>query len=224
MRTATLFRTSGILALVILAALAAPAAAQPGIYRPATPLAQAEPRFYLGLDFLSSHIGADDPQPSSPVDAVYVDEVGAGAALHFGWMLTRTFQLRLYLSDARHEATDPDVDFRLDGGTVEALHLFRAGQPLRPYLVGGLGGFSMKADRGGYRYETTGPGAVFGAGLYYLVTRSFLLHFQVRAEFINWEESKAEVELPGGGTVRTVTPIAESGAAGKFTLGCGFRF
>jgi hypothetical protein len=65
---------------------------------------------------------------------------------------------------------------------------------------------------------------VFGAGLYYLVTRSFLLHFQARAEFINWEENRASVTLPGGGTAVTVTPIEESGAAGKFSLGFGFRF
>ena len=30
--------------------------------------------------------------------------------------------------------------------------------------------------------------------------------------------------VPGGGTAVTVTPIEESGAAGKFSLGFGFRF
>jgi hypothetical protein len=181
-------------------------------------------RWFIGVDFLSSHIGADDPSEQSTPDDVFVDEVGAGAALQAGFMVSRAFMLRLYFSGASHDATDPDLDFRLAGVTIEGCYLFAAGNPFRPYLFGGLGGFNMKGDQDFYEYETTGGAITLGAGFYYYIWRHFALDFSLRGEFINWDESKANVTLPNGDRFTVSEPIKESGATGKFTLGFGFGF
>jgi hypothetical protein len=184
----------------------------------------AEGRFIVGLDFFSSHIGADDPTSETSPEAVFVEEVGQGGALTFGYLITPTFLLRLYLSGAEHDATDPDFDFRFSGGTFEGAYLFRPGRPLRPYLFGGLGGFTVKAEQDALEYETTGPGMVLGAGLYYFLSAHFAMHFSVRGEFINWDKAKARLTLPNGSAIETETPIEESGGAAKIGLGIAFRF
>ncbi len=180
-------------------------------------------RWFLGVSAVSSHIGADDEQPDDPPGLVYVDEVGGGIALEAGYAITPTFLLRLYLSGAQHETSDPDIDYRLGGASVEGMILFNPGRPLRPYVVGGLGGFRMESDQDGYDYEVNGGGAILGGGLRYALGRIVALDFGLRAEFINWQEERVVVDLPGGGSAVLENPVEGSGTAGKFTLGVIFR-
>jgi hypothetical protein len=176
-------------------------------------------RWQLGIAALSSHIGADDPPPNPQPGAIYVDEVGGGIALHLGYALSPAFLLRLYVSGAVHETSNPDVDFGLGGGTIEGLYLFRPGQHLRPYILGGLGGFKMSSDQASVSFEATGGGAVFGTGLQYLLGRVVALDFCLRGEWINWDETKATIELHSGDSLTTTTPVDESGGAAKITFG-----
>ncbi len=181
-------------------------------------------KFFLGLDFLSSHIGADDPRPDDPSSTVYADETGAGAAFQLGVSLTSTFKLRLYFSGARHETNNPDVELRLGGGSLEALYMFSPDDALRPYLFGGIGAFRVESAQDQLNFSTDGPGATFGAGLHYFLGRHIALNFALRGEWINWDTSTAELILPNGSRVVTETPVEDSGFAGKFTLGLGFWF
>lgn len=183
-----------------------------------------EGRWIIGLDFLSSHVGAEDPTDPIPEGAIYSDEVGTGGALHIGYGFSPTFMLRLYMSGAQHESTDPDLNFELSAVALEAVYIFRAGQPLRPYLFGGFSGFATKGQHGDYNYEATGAGATCGTGLYYFLSRVVALHFAIRGEFVILEENEPQITLPGGGTVDTDAPFEWSGIAGKFSLGVAFRF
>ncbi len=176
-------------------------------------------KFFIGLDFLTNHIGADDPQTGDPPGTIYVEESGGGVGLHLGFSLTDKFKLRLYGSGARHETTAADVELRLTGATLEALYMFSPASVMRPYLHGGLGGYVVESEQDAFSYKTDGPGVVFGAGFYYFLGRHFALDFSLRGEWINWETASAELVLPGGHRVTTETPVEESGFAGKFTLG-----
>lgn len=178
----------------------------------------------VGLDFGTSHIGAEDPSPGDPANSVYVDETGGGGTLLVGYGFTPSFVLRLNVSGAQHDTSDPDTEFWISSGTIEGLYLFRNPEPLRPYVMGGVGGFSMRSRRDELDFEVTGPGAVVGAGLVYFLGKHFALDFGVRGDFINWEESKATFKFPDGSTASVATPVEGEGSAAKFLFGAGWWF
>lgn len=180
--------------------------------------------FQLGVEAHRSHIGADDPHAGAPADALFVDEVGGGGALTLGWGFTPTFALRLVLAGSRHETTRDNVEVQLSGATLEAVHYFQPGRPLRPFVFGGLGGFSAESRDDPFTWETEGGGACFGVGLVYFVSRDFAFTFNARADAINWDKASGTVALPGGGTFTVDQPVDEGGLAAKFGVGMGWWF
>ena len=139
--------------------------------------------------------------------------------LQFGYLVAPSFLLRLYVSGAVHETTLPDLEILYSGGLLEAVYLFHPGESFRPYVFGGLGGFAAESTLDDFTYSMEGPGASFGAGLYYHFTPYVSLHSSVRIEAVNWETAKVSV-----GAVEIEVPVDESGSAAKFTLGLGFWF
>lgn len=195
-------RLSRVLALALLLA-AAPASAQSG-------------RWLIGLDAVASFIGENEDAAD-----VTVDEAAGGLALQIGYLLAPGFMLRLHAAAADHPTSDAGIDLRFGGGTIDAVLLLRAGPPVRPYLFGGLGGFAVESRKANLVYETRGPGMAFGGGVHALLGERVSLHGALRFEWINWDQSSATYELPGGGTTSIVVPIDESGSAAKISLGIG---
>jgi hypothetical protein len=188
------------------------------------PILAADGKFFFGLDFASNHIGADDPQAGDPANSVYVDENGAGVTLYGGFSISQNFKLRLHFSGARHETSQPDVEVRLASGTLEVLYMFSPQSAMRPYFLGGFGGYTLESEKEAFHYKTDGPGMVFGGGFYYFLGRNFAFNFSLRGEWVNWDKVTAELVLPDGSRVSTQTPIEESGFAGKFTAGASVWF
>ncbi len=181
----------------------------------AMPASADVPGFFLGADLSSSHIGRDD---AAPDEALLIEENGGGLGLHLGWAFGPSFPVRLNLMGARHETTDADVDLDYSSVTLEGMYLFRNPAPLRPYLMGGVGGFQARARQDALDFEVNGPGVVFGGGLHYYFTPSFSMEFGGRLEFINWEESRATLSTPSG-NVTVEGPIEDEGSAAKLLLG-----
>lgn len=180
--------------------------------------ARDENPWMIGLDFLANHAGdEDDYQDFS------IDEKGGGAALQFGYRFTPRFLLRLYLSGAKHETDYADVDVTFSGGLIEAMYLFRPDEAFRPYLFGGVGGFKAEAKEEVFTYSTEGPGASFGAGLYYWFTPHVSLHSSVRLEAVNWDKTTYSIDT-GIATIEAEVPVDDEGSAAKFTLGMAFWF
>ncbi len=175
--------------------------------------------FSLGLDLHTSRIGADEPSSDAPAGTVFIDRNGGGAIMKLGWGFTPRFGLRLMVSGASHATSDPDIDVIYSSGTIEAVYYFREGEPLRPEIFGGLGGFSVESRDGGYDYKTTGGGAVFGGGIAYFLSRDFALDFELRADLVNWDTNTARIDLGGGNEVVVETPIDEDGSAVHFAFG-----
>lgn len=173
-------------------------------------------RWLVGLDGVWSTIGEND-------DAVeiIVDETAPGAGFQAGYLITPGFMLRLYGAAADHATNDAGIDLRFGGGTIDAVFLFRAGHGTRPYLFGGLGGYSLESRRGRFTYKTEGPGAAFGGGVQAMLGARVSLHGSWRIERVYWKEASATYIAPGGGTTTITVPIDESGWANKFTLGLG---
>ncbi len=180
--------------------------------------------FQLCVEAHRNHIGADDAAAGDPPDALYVDEVGGGGALSLGWGFTPTFALRLTLAGSRHETTRENVEVQLNGVTLEAVHYFQPGRPLRPFVFGGLGGFAAESRDEPFAWETEGGGACFGGGLAYFVSDDFALTFTARADAINWDKARGRVTLPGGDELVIEQPVDEGGVAGRFAIGMGWWF
>ncbi len=179
--------------------------------------------FFVGLDLHSSHIGAEERSEASPVNSVFVDKDGGGISLSLGYGFTPSFPLRLRMSFAGHETSDPGVEVTYASAVIEAAYLFREGEQTRPYLFGGFGGFNLESKQDFFIYDTPGPGTVFGGGLLYFATPNFSLDFALRLEFINWEQEVAKTGI-GGTTFEVETPVDEEGTSGKIFFGASYWF
>lgn len=180
--------------------------------------------FFLGLDFHTSHINAEDEGPNAPVGSVFIDDNGGGATFFLGYGITPSFPLRLNLSVAEHETNDTSVEFFYSSLTLEAAYLFRNGEPLRPYVLGGFGGFSVRSRKDAFDFETTGPGFVIGTGIVYFLSEHFALDFALRGDLINWDKQTATITFPNGSQAIVETPVEGDGAAGKFLFGVSVWF
>jgi hypothetical protein len=191
------------------------------LFATAFPAAADTDGFFFGIDLQSNRVGAadrpDDPDPA----AVFVDEVGGGANLFFGWGFTPSFPVRLSLSAAGHDTSDPDIEVAYAGVTIDGMYLFRNPEPLRPYLYGGVGGFALRSRKDALDWETTGPGILGGGGVLYFFGDTFALDFSVRGEFVNWEKTRATLHTPAG-DFTAETPIEEKGTAAKILVGASW--
>lgn len=211
--------TGRVESLALIIALAALLTSAPG-----AGAAEGTQGFFIVVEGHRSHIGADDPPAAPPPNAVYVDKVGGGGALHLGYGITPTFALRLVMAGSQHETSRDDIEVRLTSATLEAVHHFQPGRPLRPFVFGGLGGFSIESQDDVFDYKTEGGGLSFGAGLDYFVGPDFAVTFGVRGEAINWDRTTATLTLPDGSRVTAERPIEDSGGAIKLSIGVGYWF
>ncbi len=180
--------------------------------------------FSLAAMLQSTHIGSEDERDDGSPGSVFIGEQGVGVVVALGYGFTPAFATRLVLSGASHETSDPDIDVQFGAGTLEAVYLFRAGAPFRPYLFGGVGGYSLESQEDAFHFETTGPGVTLGGGLLYFVSEHVGLDAALHLDFINWEKQTAEIEGPSGSTVVVETPIEEEGSAARFAFGLGWWF
>ncbi|MDO9171797.1 MAG: outer membrane beta-barrel protein [bacterium] len=201
----TLRHVTAIVLLICLAA-AAPAAAEGDFGG----------RWLLGFDIVSSTVGANEDAAT-----LFIEETAPGAGLQIGYLFTPNFQVRLFAAAAEHETSDPDVKIRVGGGTFDAVYLFRAGQKVRPYVFGGLGGFTVESQQADLLYKAEGPGMALGGGVHVMLSRKVSLHGALRYEAINWDKVTATYEGSGGSTSVTV-PVDEEGTAGKVLVGVVF--
>lgn len=191
---------------------------------PVTALATDTSGWMLGLDFSTSHADFADPTGTSSSNAVFIDDNGAGANLLFGYGFTRSFALRANLASAQHNTTDANTEFLISSGTIEAMYVFRDPRAFRPYILGGVGGFTARSRQDDFDFDVTGPGVVLGAGFAYFMTPRFAFDFAARGDFINWDTATATVTLPGGSTATAEAPIEEEGSAAKLLFGVNWWF
>jgi len=179
--------------------------------------------FMLGLNVHASVIGAEEPTGSVSSNEVFVDEDGGGVTFLLGYGFTPAFALRFTASASEHKTTNPGIDVLYSNAIIEALYIFRAGRPFRPYLFGGIGGFNIESRNDPFRYTTEGPGTDLGAGFLFFPEKHFAIDVALRLEFVNWEKATAELLL-GGDSFTVETPVEDEGSALKFLFGINYWF
>jgi hypothetical protein len=178
--------------------------------------------FAFGFDLHSSIVGTVDASAAKPPGYIFIDQDGGGGTLWLGYGFTPSFPVRLVASGATHGTTDADVEVAFGSLTLEALYMFRNPASLRPYVLGGVGAYSVRSRVDEYDYETTGPGVVMGAGLMYFFNNTVAMDFGIQADFMNWDHQTATRNVAGGGTEIIDTPVEEDGGAAKVLLGMSF--
>lgn len=200
-------------------ALLVPAVVPAALLVVAPPAAADTDGLAFGVGFHSNNVAADDPPPDPAPGAVYVDEAGGGANLWIGYGITPSFTLRLLAAGASHGTTDPDVDVAWGGVTLEAQYLFRDPRPWRPYVTGGVGGYTTSSRQDALDFEATGGGIVLGGGVLYFFNDTWAMDLALRGSLVNWEEMNATFKFPDGSTATVATPIEEDGGALDILIG-----
>ncbi len=173
----------------------------------------------------SNHLGGvEDREPGDAEQSIFLGENAPGGTIVLAYGFTPSFPVRLSVSGAEHNTTDPDVDVQFSSVTLEGAYVFRAGTPVRPYVYGGFGGFRLKSRLDEFDYEATGPGIDVGVGLYSFLGSHFVFDAALRFDFVNWETETARVDLGDGNTAVVERPLREEGSAAKILLGIGWWF
>jgi hypothetical protein len=180
--------------------------------------------FFAEFAVNTNHMAAEDRGPNDPPGSVFVGENAPGGTFTIAYGFTPTFPLRLSVSGAEHETTDPDIEVQFGSLTLEGGYIFRPGHEVRPYLFGGVGAFSLSSEENEYDFETTGPGGVIGGGLYSILAQHFVFDAALRFDLVSWEKQTARRKLPDGSTQIIETPVDEAASAAKIILGIGWWF
>ncbi len=181
--------------------------------------------FFVEFCGNSNHLGgAEDREAGDADESIFIGEGGPGGTLIFAYGFTPSFPVRLSISGAEHNTTDPDVDVGFSSVTAEGAYIFRAGTSVRPYVYGGFGAFALRSRKDEFDFEVTGPGVDVGVGLYSFLGDHFVFDAALRFDFVNWGTQTTSVDLGGGNTAIVETPVREDGAASKILLGVGWWF
>lgn len=189
------------------------AACAPGL---ATAQVEDRPRgFYLGLAFVGSSLHVDDEGES----VFFVKDDGGGVLLRTGYSFNRVFSLELSLGVANHETSVQAIDARFGFAQLFAHYRFSPARAFRPYIKGGLGGYTLDLDNNNGRVRIEGGGVPFGAGFDYFFSRHFSLGVDLTHNVIEYETVTLDL-----GTVTAGFDIDEEGAMTSLGLALTYYF
>lgn len=171
--------------------------------------------FYLGMRFTGSSLHVDE----SADDLFFIEDDGGGVEFHTGYQFNRVFALELSLGAANHDTSEPNIDSGFGFVQLFGLYRFAAGQPFRPYIKGGFGGYGLKLEAGDAEATLNGGGLALGAGFDYFFSRHFSLGVDLTHNIINYNE--AEFRL---GDAAVSTEIDEEGAMTSLGLSLAYYF
>lgn len=171
--------------------------------------------FYLGVALAGSFVGVDN----EPGSLVSVDKDGNALDFKAGYSFNPVFSLELALTGARHNTSDPAIDVTFAALKLFGVYHFRPNQAMRPYLKGGLGGYSLRMEDATSSAEATGGGLAFGGGLDYFFSRHFSMGLDYTLNLIEYDDAKVNFQ-----NLSVSTEIDEDGAQSALGLVFSFYF
>jgi hypothetical protein len=180
--------------------------------------AQVEDRphgFYLGLAFVGSSLHIDDEGES----IFFVKDDGGGALLRAGYSFNRVFSLELSIGGANHETSVQAIDANVGLVQLFLHYRFAPGHAFRPYVKGGLGGYSVELEDNNTSVRIEGGGVPFGAGFDYFFSRHFSLGVDLTYNVIEYETLSLDL-----GSATAGFDIDEEGAMTSLGLALTYYF
>lgn len=177
--------TDACLALGLALAFLAPAAPARATDAAGAPL---PPRAWsLGADIVFSTV-----EPARVPDGFGLDQTARGLGLRAARALDERWRLQADVSVSDHATSQPDDTVRLTRATLEAECRFRAGRPLRPWVLAGGGWFHAGSRAGAAPCDADGPGLVLGAGWQLRLHGPLHLRGSLRTEAVRWRGGPLE--------------------------------
>ncbi|NNE07218.1 MAG: outer membrane beta-barrel protein [Gemmatimonadetes bacterium] len=175
-----------------------------------------EEKWLVGVGLGSSHLGTEEDPGSE--EGARIKETGAGGNIVAGYGFGPVFAMRASVGGTRHETERDGDGVNFGNFGLEFLGVFRDLETFRPYLMGGVGYFSLKTSEGAFDFETTGGGLIGGGGFYYFFSDLFALDVGLRLDFIQWETAKATLTFEDGSSAEVALPISEEGTAAEIRV------
>jgi len=119
-----------------------------------------ESGMYVGLAFKGTSFLLDWNSPS-----LQVKEDGGAIQLCVGYRFNPVFMLELTAGGSNHGTSDPNIDAGIVSVQLFGYYRFLPERPIRPYIKGGLAGYSLILESGSVSTRMDGGGIAFGAGV-----------------------------------------------------------
>ncbi len=172
--------------------------------------------FYLGLKFIGSSLHVDDDGDG----VFFVKDDGGGLQLHAGYSFNRVFSLEFSVGAANHETSVQSIDANFGLVQLFAHYRFRPGMAFRPYVKGGIGGYTLDISNNVASVRVEGGGVPIGGGFDYFFSKHFSLGVDFTHNIINYD--KLEIDLGDGATAGF--EMDEAGAMTSLGLALAFYF
>lgn len=169
---------------------------------------------YLGIRFVGSSLHVDNQD-----EGFFVKDDGGGITLLGGYSFNRVFSLELDITGLRHETSDPAIDADFAAVQIFAHYRFAPGHDFRPYIKGGLAGYSLSINDGGLDVQANGGGVPLGGGFDYFFSPHFSLGADFTHNIINYEELSVAAE-----DIAVTFDIDEEGAMSAVGLSLCYYF
>ncbi len=163
------------LTLGITALIQAPAGAQ---------VDERERGFYAGLKFVGSSLHVDDDGDG----VFFIKDDGGGMQLAVGYSFNEVFSLEMDLGGALHETSVQAIDATIGMFQLFAHYRFMPGHAFRPYVKGGLGGYSLELKNNVASLTAEGGGIPIGGGFDYFFSKHFSLGVDLTHNIIKYDE------------------------------------
>jgi len=174
-----------LIAIAVLAATAAPAAADE---------VTREKGFYLGVKFVGSTLQVDDDGDQT----FFIKDDGGGLLLLAGYSFNRVFSLELAFGGANHETSIQEIDANIVTLQLFFHYRFRPGHAFRPYVKGGFGAYGLVLEDNTARVTIDGGGIPIGGGFDYFFSNYFSVGVDLTHSIINYDT--ISIDLGEGAT------------------------
>ncbi len=126
-------------------------------------------------------------------DIFNIKEDGGGARVSVGYRFNPVFMLEIAAGGSNHKTSDSAIDAQMASFQIFGYYRFLPEKTFRPYLKGGLAGYSLELKYGSASARTSGGGISFGGGFKCFLSRHFSLGLDFTHNMIKFD--KAELSL-----------------------------
>ncbi|MDH3217411.1 MAG: porin family protein [Candidatus Krumholzibacteria bacterium] len=139
--------------------------------------------FYVGARVVGSGLDLDQTRQD-----LRIDDDGGGIVFDLGYGFNEVFSLEISLGGLKYDTTVPDVTSGLGTLQIVTRYRFLPHQAFRPYVKGGLAGYTFRLEQGSDEATFGGGGLTFGGGADYFFTSRFAMGIDLMHNVFEFED------------------------------------